>query len=649
MMRRRVFSILLICALLITFLNVNITSALAAQYAPEATNRVKMNINRDWKFKLGDQSGAQSTTYNDSSWSSVGLPHSFGIPYFAESTFYVGYGWYRKHLNIDSTWTSRRISVEFEAAFQVAEVYVNNTLVGTHKGGYTGFSLDITNYVHSGDNVLAVRLNNLWNAEIAPRAGEHNFNGGIYRNVYLVLTDPLHTTWYGTFATTPTISASSANVNMKTEVKNDSSASQNCTVKTTIVDAAKTVVTTMQSNYSIAAGATYTFDQTSTAISNPHLWSPEDPYMYTAYTTVYKNNVPVDDFTTPFGMRWLKFTADQGFFLNGKHVFLRGANVHQDHAGWGDAVTVTGINRDVKLIKDCGMNFIRGSHYPHSPFFAESCDKLGVLFWSELDLWGSTMGPESGANWKASAYPPNSANWTNFENNVKQQLQEMIRINRNHPSIIVWSMGNELFFTDQMDRCKTLVKSLVSLTHTQDPTRPAGLGGTQRSDFDKLADVAGYNGDGAKLYINPGIPNLVAEYGSHVTDRPGNYSANFGDCQNVEYAWRSGQSLWCGFDHGSIQGDMGKMGMVDYFRLPKRSWYWYRNEYLKIAPPTWPAAGTASGLKLTADKTTITNDGTDDCQLIVKVVNSAGTQISNSPDVKLSIVSGPGQFPTGSS
>jgi hypothetical protein len=226
----------------------------------------------------------------------------------------------------------------------------------------------------------------------------------------------------------------------------------------------------------------------------------------------------------------------------------------------------------------------------------------------------------------------------------------MIRIHRNHPSIIVWSMDNEVFFTggSTMPKVRELLKATVALTHELDPTRPAAIGGCQRGDIDKLGDVAGYNGDGARLFINPGIPSVVTEYGSTVADRPGKYEPGWGDLQMDPFSWRSGQALWCAFDHGSIAGHFGCMGMVDYFRLPKRQWYWYRNEYRHIPPPAWPSNGIPASLKLSADRTVLHRvDGTEDAQIIVTVVDQTGKAISNCPPVTLSVESGPGEFATG--
>ncbi len=621
----------------------------AAAFSAEPLPRQSLNLNRDWKFSLGDFPGAEAPAYADAAWAPIGLPHSFSEPYFLSPEFYTGYGWYRKHLTIPAAWAKQRFFLEFDGVFQVAEVFVNGQRCGEHQGGYTGFSLDITAAVKPGDNVIAVRVNNQWNPELAPRAGEHVFSGGIYRDVRLVVTAPLHVTWYGTAVTTPNLSATLGVVNIKTEIQNHFTRQKLVTVESDIVDAASKVVATVKSAQTIAAGATVTVEQTAPAIANPQLWSPESPTLYAVATKVSVGGQLLDTYRTPFGFRWFQWTADQGFFLNGAHYYFHGVNAHQDHAGWGDAVTDAGFARDIQLIKEAGFQFIRGSHYPHAPAFAQACDETGLLFWSENCFWGTGAFKNP---WGTSAYPPQPQYQAGFEQSVRNSLRDEIRIFRNHPSIIVWSMDNEVFFTAKstLPAVRKFLKELVALTHELDPSRPAAIGGAQRGDIDKLGDVAGYNGDGARLFLDPGIPSVVSEYGSTVADRPGKYEAGFGDLQTTEFPWRSGQALWCAFDHGSIAGHFGCMGMVDYFRLPKRQYYWYRNEYRHIPPPAWPAAGTPAKLKLTADKTMIHGtDATDDAQVVVTVADAAGTAISNCVPVTLSIESGPGEFPTGPS
>jgi hypothetical protein len=546
--------------------------------------------------------------------------------------------------------------------FQDAEVFVNGVPVGRHRGGYTGFSIDITNAAKVGDNLIAVRVNNLWDPTLAPRAGEHVFQGGIYRDVWLVTTDRVHVPWYGTKVTTPELSERSGKVALETEVRNDSSKPIKLSLRTEILDSVGRRVTAMSGGVMrLAPGAMTTVSQLSRSIPKPSLWSPETPVLYKAVTTVMADGRAVDRFETSFGFRWIEWTADRGFFLNGKHRYFKGANVHQDQAGWGDAVSNRAMERDVQMMKDAGFDFIRGSHYPHDPHFAEATDRIGMLFWSEAPFWGCG-GFRPDGTWLSSAYPVDPKDRPGFEASVKQQLTEMIRITRNHPSVVAWSMSNEPFFSaaEVMPEVRRFLKELVNLTHQLDPTRPAAIGGAQRGDIDKLGDIAGYNGDGAALFPNPGIPNMVSEYGSTMLDRPGDYSPGWGDLPNtpgaakgVEYSWRlpwrSGEAIWAGFDHGSIVGRrFGSMGIVDYARLPKRSYYWYRNAYRNVSPPEWPRPGTPAGLRLTSSSTVIDrSDGTDDVHLTVTVVDAEGRALSNSPPVTLSIESGPGELPTG--
>ena len=373
--------------------------------------RQTTNFNQSWKFLLGDYTGAEKPAYDDSAWNDVDLPHSFSLPYFMWTQFYEGYGWYRKHFTAPSSWTGKRIFVEFQAAFQDAQVYVNGTQVGEHLGGYTGFSYDITANVVTGDNVIAVRLNNKWNAQVAPRAGDHTFSGGIYRDVFLVVTDSLHVTWYGTFVTTPTLAANagaSSTVEMKTEIRNDRASSTSCTVRTDIVDGSGATVGTVSSTQTVSAGTTVTFDQTTPAINKPSLWHPDHPTMYAAVTTVSDGTGAVDMFTTPFGFRYFTWSATSGFSLNGAHYYLHGANVHQDHAGWGDGVADSALYRDVKLVKDAGLNFIRGLHYPAGTGILRCVRSAGRPHSLEVPFWGSAAYGEGAISDSAGAYPASS-------------------------------------------------------------------------------------------------------------------------------------------------------------------------------------------------------------------------------------------------
>ncbi len=639
--------------------------AVAGSLKAEDGLREVWNINASWRYSRGDYAGAEQSGYDDTEWERVGLPHSFSIPYFLSKDFYVGYGWYRKTVSLSGKQLKRRIFLEFDGVFQEAEVFVNGVRAGTHFGGYTGFCVDITPHAVKGRNVIAVRVNNLWRPDRAPRAGEHVFSGGIYRNVRLVLKSPVHIDWCGIAVTSPGLAESAGRrsaVKVVTEIRNADRRSGTYRLQTDVVDASGRKVASVAHEYDVAAGAVVPVEQLTPEVEHPQCWSPEHPYLYKVVSTLSHKKRVLDRVETVTGFRWMEWTADRGFFLNGKHLYLKGANVHQDHAGWGDAVTEAGMLRDVRLMKEAGFNFIRGSHYPHSPAFVEACDREGMLFWSENAFWG-IGGFRPDGYWNASAYPVLPEDCEGFGHSVKEQLAEMIRIHRNHPSIIVWSMCNEAFFSAPaaMDGVRSLLTECVALSRRLDPTRPAAIGGAQRplgeGRIDLLGDVAGYNGDGSVIpeFQHPGIPSMVSEYGSVTADRPGKYAPGWGDLQKNEaykgLAWHSGQAVWCGFDHGSIAGStLGKMGLVDYFRIPKRSWYWYRNEYRGIEPPVWPEAGDAARLVLTADRYDgIGTDGTDDVMLQVGVQDAAGRSLSDSPEVTLTVVSGPGEFPTGRS
>ncbi|HEV6967802.1 glycoside hydrolase family 2 protein [Roseateles sp.] len=633
-------------------------------HTASAAERSSEVINRDWTFTLGDAPDGQAVERDTRGWQRVDLPHSFSQPYFLGTGFYVGHGWYRKTLELPAAAKGRRISLEFDGVFQDAEVWVNGQKAGRHVGGYTGFSIDITALVKPGRNLLAVHVNNEWKARVAPRAGEHVFSGGIYRNVRLVMTDPVHVAWYGTFVTTPQVSDDKASVRVQTEVRNDRAAPARVALESEVLDADGRRVARHRSELTVPAAGKSDYDQALPDIASPRLWSPDQPYLYKLVSRLYVNGRAVDRFETPFGIRTVRFTADQGFFLNGRHLYLIGANVHQDQAGWGDGVTDGAARRDVQMVKDAGFNFIRGSHYPHSPAFTKATDELGILFWSEAPFWG-IGGFGADGSWLSSAYPPDPADRPDFEASVLQQVQEMVRIHRNRPSVFVWSASNEPFFTqgEAMDAMRDFLKREVAFFHRIDPTRPVAIGGAQRGEIDKLGDVAGYNGDGATLFLNPGVPSVVSEYGSTMVDRPGAFEPGFGLMPETpdqqadpkpyawRYPWRAGEALWCAFDHGSIASiEFGSMGFIDYFRLPKRQYHWYRKTYRGVEPPVWPVPGTPAQLHLAASQTVIHGtQGLDDAQLVVTVQDEAGRALSNSPDVTLAIVSGPGKFPTGRS
>lgn len=606
--------------------------------------RKNLLLNNEWKFVYGYRNADEIDDLEN--WSDIGLPHSFGIPYFMENEFYVGYGCYWKKLYIESEYLSKRILLEFLGVFQCAEIYLNGTMLGKHEGGYTSFVIDLTDQCKEGVNELFVRVNNTWNAQVAPRAGEHQFNGGIYRDVFLIVTDRTCVDWMGTFIYTEKLEANRAFMHTEVSVRSDNKELKNAYILNSIFLNGLEI-------FSFETPLKNTHTQVVTKnfeIKEPLLWSPETPNLYRMTSEIFVDHKKVDVYDTVFGVRTVRFDKDTGFYLNGNPYKILGANVHQDHAGWADAVTRSGITRDIQMIKECGMNFIRGSHYPHHPFFAEECDRIGILFWSELCFWG-TGGAKKEGYWTSSAYPIKEEDQKPFEKNCMCTLDEMIRINRNHPSVIIWSVSNEPFFTDKsvMNQTKKLVSKLVERVHELDPSRKAAVGGAQRDGFDVLGDVAGYNGDGASLYINPGFPSFVSEYGSMYGHRPGVFTPNFRDGVENDYPWRSGKALWCAFHHGSILGDMGSMGMIDYYRLPLNTWYWYRQELCGIPAPAPTQKGMVDHLELFADRRRFAANGQEDVWLNVRACDKNGNRLSNEFPVTLEVVEGDGIFPTGRS
>ena len=647
--------------------------AVAAGKKPLPTGRVVSNLNAEWKFKLGSVEHGEAVDLDDSTWETAHIPHSFSMPYFLSDRFYTGDGWYRKKIHISNVEfvirdgaisaepdKNQRFYLDFKGVFQVADVYINGKLAGHHEGGYTGFEVDITDQMNNGDNLIAVKVNNNWNPRLAPRAGEHTFSGGIYRDVTLISKRNLHITWYGMGISTPKLEDGDTSVRVVNEIRNQSDQTRTINVETSIYDPEGNLVAkASKTGIEMTPNAVREVEIVTPQVKDAKRWSPETPVLYRAETVVRDANSGYlfDTMKDTFGFRTVKWTADQGFFLNGENRYFIGANVHQDRAGWGDAVSHAGFERDIRYMKEAGFDIIRGSHYPHHPAFAEACDRIGMMFWSENCFWGTTGmgGPNIWGG--ASAYPVEEADQLPFEESVIRSLRDMIRINRNRPSIVCWSLCNEVFFSDNrvLPKVRDFLQRLTKIAHEADPTRLVAVGGAQRGQVDHCADIAGYNGDGERIreYQNPGIPNVVTEYGSSIEVRPGKFDAGYERFSHItgkkEYPWRSGEIIWCGIDHGSMGGQFGWMGTMDYFRVPKRRWYYYRETRGGVKAPAWPVEGTPAKIVLTSDKPDMQADGTDDVQLTATIVDADGRELSNSPDVTFRVVSGPGEFPTGRS
>nr|BFF25216.1 hypothetical protein GCM10025732_31810 [Glycomyces mayteni] len=607
--------------------------------------REQRYVNDGWKFDFGEHPGAE-TAPPDPQWYDVGLPHSFEQPDYRAYRIYVGHGCYRRTLDVEESWLGSWIALEFLGVFQVCEVFVNGRSVGRHEGGYTPFTVDLSDAVTAGPNDVFVRVDNIWNPRLAPRGGDYSFAGGVYRDVSLLVADRVRIDWHGIGVTTPEASRERATVTAAIEVVNDEPHPVDVSVAAVIADPARAATTLPAVRRTIPARSRAVVELEG-ALTNPLLWHPDHPHLYDLTATVSVDGQARDTQSTAFGVRWFEFTADRGFFLNGEHLDLHGANVHQNRGGWGDAGTRASIRRDVAMIKELGMNIIRGSHYPHHPYFAEECDRQGVLFWSELHFWG-IGGEDVEGYWFASAYPVREADEPEFEESLRRALREMIRTQRNHPSIVTWSIGNEAFFTADrvIDKAKALTVELVALSKELDPTRPAAVGGAQRKGFDVLGDIAGYNGDGAELYHDPGFPSLVTEYHGVMGNGPGEYEVKWEHGVEVDYPWRVGKIFWCGFHYKTVAPGAGLQGLADYFRRPKRAYYWYRELLRGIAPPAFPQPGTAAAIQLRADTETIPTDGTGDARIEVELVNAHGVRVADDRVIELTVEGG-GVFPPG--
>ena len=618
-------------------------AAASEQAAPDhAEARVTQPINRGWAYHAGDRDDRpQEAGYDDSSWETVHVPHSFVQPYWMDRVHFGGVGWYRKVLPIDAAHAGRRVHLEFEGAFQHTRVYVNGREVGEHRGGFTGFTFDITDHLLFGqDNTLALRVCAEWDPQIAPRTGDFSFIGGLYRDVTLVVTDPVHVPWYGTFVSTPfggelTDTDYSlprhhdrAPVRAQTEVRNTTDRAQPVRVVTRVFDADGVEVAADQTTRDVPADGLVEFVQDMT-VDQPRFWSPRDPYLYRVSTEVYRGDTLADTYLTPLGIRWFQATANEGLWLNGKRLRLRGFNVHQDHAGWGWAVTDAGFYRDIRLMRNAGANFIRGSHYPKDPALLAACDRFGLVMMQELAYWG-----RGGGGGPTASPARGSSDFAPFRENVEQQLAAMIRVSRNNPSVLIWSLTNE------PTGGELSTTPLHELARRLDPTRPT----CRVTNFSHgEADIYGRNGG------TPGrgeAPVMFSELWEREELRPGRFPSR----PDPEAYYSMGTARWAGFDYGTHHDwNLNLVGVFDNARLPKRRYHWHRAAWLGIDPPVWPSEGTPAKLSLSTEKTVVGTNGQDGTQLVVRVLDEAGRQLNASLPITLSVAAGPGRFPTGRS
>ena len=443
------------------------------------------DFNSGWKFRQCDVAGAQAVTFNDSSWRSLTVPHDWSIELAFNPSSPAGsgggyldggVGWYRKTFTLDQTNSGKKVLIQFDGVYMNSQVWINGTFLGTRPYGYSSFEYDLTPYVNLDGtaNVLAVRVNNN-----QPTSRWYS-GSGIYRNVWLTVVNPVHVTNSGVFVNAPTVSSTSASVAVNTEIQNQSESSASVTVTTTISDAdGASVATDTSPAGDIAANTTATVSQSLT-VANPQLWSTDSPNLYQVRVEVKVAGTTVDTYLTSLGFRTPAFSATDGFSLNGQSMKLRGVCMHHDLGALGAAINYRAIERQVQILKAMGVNAIRTSHNPPAPELLDVCDREGILVMDEaFDCW------ETGK--VSSDYHLYFPEW------AQTDLQAQVRRDRNHPSVIMWSIGNEI-----PNPTVATATNLRNWVLAVDPTRPVtwasvNTGDTNNQAVAAVLDLQGYN------------------------------------------------------------------------------------------------------------------------------------------------------------
>lgn len=603
-------------------------------------------FNDGWKFSLSDPSGAESTSFNDGSWDAVTLPHDFSISQNfttsgeAESGFLPGgTGWYRKSFTVPSGCDGKSVILSFDGVYQNAYVYVNGKQVGENHYGYTSFAFDISKYlVCDGltDNVIAVKVVNK-----LPSSRWYS-GSGIYRDVKLIVADQIHVIQNGTQITTPDIENGVGTVSAKVKVANSGTSSANITVRNTVYDKKDQKVSeSAETTLTVEAGSSAEAS-TNNVVTNPSLWSLDDPTQYYVRTEILSGGNVIDTYDTAFGFRWYKFTKNTGFSLNGKNVKLNGVCMHHDQGALGSAAYYDAMYRQLSILKDMGVNLIRATHNPYDEDFIDICDELGILVIEEaFDGWELA---KNGNSNDFSVYfnktltgdneildGDTSMTWAEFA------IKSMVKRDRNDPSVILWSLGNEIDegCSGSTANYPTIAENLINWIKEVDTQHPATLGSNRKTTSGNIAGamakvvasggIAGYNyassSDLDRLAdYNGGV--ILASETSSATNSRGIYVSTANN-QNVDgklhltsydtskVGWGktahdsiwdtvtkdkvAGECVWTGFDYigeptpwngtgtGSSNGNpypnSSYFGIVETTGFPKDTYYLYRSQW----------------------------------------------------------------------
>ena len=569
-------------------------------------------LNNDWNFRFSHQVQKGTEVRVD-------LPHTWNAQdaLSGKIDYKRGIGNYEKNLFIRPEWKGKRLFIRFEGVNNIADVFINRRHIGEHRGGYGAFIFEITGKVEYGkENSILVRVNNGEQLDIMPLVGDFNFYGGIYRDVHLLITDetcisPLDYASPGVRLIQDSVSHRYAKVRAIVDLSNGSSGNQEVELNVRLLDGQRVVKegtknVNLSGNEVMQQELTFEIDQ-------PHLWNGrQDPFLYQAEVTLFRNGQMVDRVTQPLGLRFYRIDPDKGFFLNGKHLPLQGVCRHQDRSEVGNALRPQHHEEDVALMLEMGVNAVRLAHYPQATYFYDLMDKNGIIVWAEIPF----VGP-GGYNDKGFVDLPA------FRANGKEQLKELIRQHYNHPSICVWGLFNEL--TELGDNPIEYIKELNVLAHQEDTTRPTTSASNQMGDLNFITDAIAWNrydgwygGTPADLgkwldrmhKDHPEICIAISEYGAGASIyyqqdslvktvptswwHPENWQTyyhieNWKTISSRPYVW--GSFVWNMFDFGAAhrtEGDrpgINDKGLVTFDRkVRKDAFYFYKANWNREEP-----------------------------------------------------------------
>ncbi|MBN2012116.1 DUF4982 domain-containing protein [candidate division KSB1 bacterium] len=524
-----------------------------------SNNQKQRNIQRKqlfdnhWKFALGDHTTASHLDFDDNNWRNLDLPHDWSIEggidqknptSGAGGYFPAGIGWYRKGFKIPSSWQGKQVSIYFEGVYMNSKIFINGNSLGAHPYGYTSFYYDLTPYLNydNSENVVAVRVDNSQQLNCRWYSGS-----GIYRHVWLLVTDPVHIGQWGAVITTPDIGQEKATVQIKTPIKNETASPHTFVLSAQLTDMYSKNAGSNDVQVELSANSEQEVVQT-IIVNNPRLWTPETPALYKAQIRLMQGAKTVDSAQNTFGIRSIKFSSENGFQLNGETVKINGGCVHHDNGCLGAAAYDRAEERKVELLKSAGFNAVRTSHNPPSEAFLDACDRLGLMVIDEsFDGWRTQKNTYDYARY--------------FDDWWRRDLESMVMRDRNHPSIIIWSVGNEIIERKQSEAVET-AKMLIDCIHNLDATRPVTSAMTTWDDeweiFDPLMaahDVCGYN---YQMHRAPSdharIPSRIIV---HTESYPGDAFDNWNMVQNHNYI--IGDFVWTAMDY------LGESGIGRYY------------------------------------------------------------------------------------